>query len=139
MVCISLLFFTGCPETWLKEIGGSPYVDSVFGIVRDSATGQGINEVNVGLTYAEDAIDFVDQETLLIAKCSRRDLTRYNSEFDNGSDSDGNGYYNFTRVDINADATYLIFWKQGYVAQQVETQLVKFADTYQGVIYLIQQ
>lgn len=125
-----ILLTTGCPETWLKEIGGDTY-GSLYGVIQDTNS-VGINNVKVGLTAAEDAKDFVGDEEKLIAKCRYLTATYLHETF-------GDGYYHFDRVDINMHSKYIVIWEDGYIPEQVESRIEKFADTYQLPICLIKQ
>jgi len=129
-ICIALLT-TGCPETWLKEVGGSPY-GGVYGIVVDT-NNVGINNVRVGITAESDAVDFVDDEDKLVAKCTYLTATTVATD---PHETLGDGYYNFDRVTINMFSKYIVVWKDGYDAVQVESRIDQFASTYQLPIEL---
>jgi hypothetical protein len=139
IIPITAVFFiifltTGCPETWLKEIGGDTY-GSLYGVILDTNS-VGINDVKVGLTAAEDAKDFIDDEVKLIAKC--RYLIPTGPAISPYTEL-GDGFYYFDRVDINMNSKYIVVWTDGYLPEQVESRIEKFATTPQLPIYLTKQ
>lgn len=129
-----IFFTTGCPETWLKELGGDTY-GNIYGVITDTSD-VGINDVNVGLTPSEDAEGFADNEDKLRAKCTYLVPTGpATGDYANL----GNGFYFFERVDINMNTKYIIVWKDGYYPELVLSNIKKFATTKQLTIKLTKQ